>query len=98
MRFKTFTIIRVTGESMLPHYREGDFLFVTRFFKPFFLKLAKDIIFTHSEFGLLLKRVIQIDKSRKILRVYGTGENSINSEEIGDVSFDQVEGVVIYKF
>ena len=98
MKFKMFSIIRVAGQSMLPHYREGDYLFVTRFFKPLFLKIAKDIVFSHAKFGLLLKRVAQFDKSRQVLKVYGTAKNSINSKEIGDVHFDQVEGVVIHKF
>ncbi len=94
---KFFSIIRVTGKSMLPTYKEGDYLFVTRLFFNFFIKKNRDVVFIHDKIGMMLKRVHTVEKTSKSFRVFGLSEESIASQEIGDIPFRKAIGIVFYK-
>ncbi len=71
-------VVKVRGDSMLPSYRNGDFLLVGRyrFRKP---KMGDDIVFHHANLGSLVKRIDAIDAGR--IRVKGL--NPLSTEPAG---------------
>ncbi|OUR95436.1 hypothetical protein A9Q84_16515 [Halobacteriovorax marinus] len=90
------SIFKVQGQSMSPLYEDGDYLFI---FKPFWKKppLAKQIIvFNHIKYGLLLKRVVSVDKKSKIFFSKGHNSHSISREEIGAIKFEEIKGTPIF--
>ena len=82
---------------MLPFYNDGDFVFVTRIFSKFFLKKNRDVVFIHNDMGLLIKRIKSVDHNEKVIKVFGTGDESVTSKKIGEVRFENIEGVVLLK-
>ena len=64
-------IFRVSGASMEPDYREGDFVLVLRArmrqFKP-----GTPIAFMHPDYGLLIKKVDYSNLESKVVWVSGT--------------------------
>ena len=82
---------------MSPHYEDGAFvLLLSRFFKSR-LYPEQDIVFKHQKFGLMIKRIREINKPEKTVTVYGTHHDSSWTSEIGTVSFDSILGVKIFK-
>ena len=82
---------------MSPYYHEGDYLFVTRIFFKYLIKKNRDVVFTHDKIGLMLKRVHTVKIEEKSFVAFGTGQNSMDSSQIGDIPFDKAVGIVFYK-
>jgi signal peptidase I len=90
--------MRVSGESLAPEFEEGDFVLVFKI--PFFLWLIRPddvVVFRHSEYGLLIKRVEWIDKPSDQIFVLGSGRNSVDSRRFGPVSHRDIIGRVIWR-
>lgn len=82
---------------MSPHYQDGDFVLLqSRFFKAR-LSPDRDIVFKHKKFGLMIKRIREINPVEKTVSVYGTHQDSSWTSEIGPVSFDSILGLKLHK-
>ena len=83
---------------MVPYYKEGDYvLLITAFYFPF-LKEQKDIVFKTENQITMIKRILSLDKRTKTLKVYGTGPDSISSNDMGEIQINKLLGLVVYKF
>jgi signal peptidase I len=88
-------IQKVVGDSMSPQYQEGDFVVITTV--PFFLRRIRSgdvIIFDHSYYGRLIKRVQGFTPTGEVY-VSGTQENSLDSRRLGPIRRDKIKGKVI---
>ena len=75
-------IIKVSGNSMRPCYRSGDYLLVGRYGRcaP---RAGDDVVFRHRDFGMLLKRVSRLEGD--LLRVSGLDPLSADAAGLGTV-------------
>ncbi len=91
-----FKLIRVSGESLLPEYRSGDFVIVSKiplFFTP--LKKGDMIVLKHRLYGTLIKKVEALAPEKDEIFVIGTHENSLDSRHFGAISKKDLVGKVI---
>ena len=88
-----FSIVKVQGDSMLPLYKEGDYLFVLELFKNKLLRPDRNILFYHDHHGLLVKKITSVNKKQKEFHSKGLNGKSISQEEIGAVPFNRVKGI-----
>ncbi len=89
--------IKVSGNSLLPEYREGDFVLVAKI--PFFLRYIRQgdiIVFDHPVYGLMIKRVDHLVPDKDEIYVIGTHEFSVDSREFGPISWKTLIGKVIW--
>ena len=89
-------VLKVTGESLYPLYKEGDFVIVSKI--PFVLnrlKIGDVIVFSHTLHGTMIKMINEINQSGEKLRVIGTQENSIDSRQFGEIDRSSITGKVI---
>jgi len=90
-----FRILRVSGDSMFPEYKSGDFILIrTRSFLPSRLRSGDVIVFVNQLYGTLLKRIQRITDAG--IYVIGSGEESLDSRRLGPVNPDTVQGKVIW--
>ena len=90
-------LIKVTGDSLLPTYKEGDFVLIAKI--PFFtsgLKQGDIIVFRHEIYGKMIKKVDRVNGERNELFVVGTHDNSLDSRQLGAVKQKDVIGKVIW--
>jgi nickel-type superoxide dismutase maturation protease len=86
-------LIKVTGSSLYPDYREGDYVMVVTV--PFFpFKRGDIIVFRHPEYGTMIKRITQVDPNE--IHVVGTHPDSIDSRRFGPIKRRDVVGKVIW--
>ena len=79
-------IIKVTGESLSPSYKEGDFVLVLKI--PFILNTIRQgdvVVFRHSSYGLMIKRVERLSPDGEQVYVIGTRPDSTDSRKFGPV-------------
>lgn len=89
-------IFRVTGRSMEPEFREGDFVMVSKLpLRTKYVRPGTHIAFIHSKYGMLIKKVQEYNPVRKLLWATGTSRFSIPSDEIGPIPVKNVLGEVI---
>lgn len=89
-------ILKVSGDSMLPEYKEGDFVVITT--SPFFLhrlKAGNIIVFHHGSYGTLIKRIEHFDENNDLI-VIGTQPTSLDSRRLGPISLKAVRGKVVW--
>ncbi len=92
-----FRLLKVTGESLYPAYRQGDFVFVTKI--PFFLNSIRQgdvIVFKHPAYGTLIKRVESVSADKGAYTVLGMNEQSVDSRHFGSVKRQHLMGKVIW--
>lgn len=88
-------LIKVTGNSMLPVYNEGDFVVITKI--PLFLHCLQKgdvIVFTRNPYGILIKQIEQIISPDEIY-VTGTHGDRLDSHRIGPINKGSIIGRVI---
>ena len=88
-----FQVLKVTGESLTPEYKEGDFVFVTKI--PFFLyplKVGDIVAFRHPDYGVLIKKIATISAGGDEIFVIGTHEHSVDSRHFGTVAAELIAG------
>ena len=93
-----FRMIQVTGESLSPLFREGDYVLVTTI--PFVVKRVKagdTILFRHPIYGTLIKQVEGIDAVLGTLSVIGTHPDSVDSRRFGPIRQEDVIGKVLWR-
>jgi phage repressor protein C with HTH and peptisase S24 domain len=85
--------IKVTGDSLSPAYKEGDYvMLITVPFLSF--KRGDTIVFRHTQYGTMIKNIDSIDSDK--IFVVGTHPLSIDSRQFGPIQRGDVEGKVIW--
>jgi nickel-type superoxide dismutase maturation protease len=90
-------IIKVTGESLLPEYKEGDYVVITTL--PFFfdsLKKGDSIVFHHPVYGTMVKCVERVDANQNEIFVIGNHPQSIDSRQFGPIPKGWITGKVLW--
>ncbi len=88
-----FKFIKVTGNSLYPEYREGDYVMITTI--PFFsFKKGDTIIFDHQTYGRMIKIIDRIESDK--IHVIGTYPGSIDSRRFGPINRESILGKVIW--
>lgn len=85
--------IKVKGDSLLPEYKEGDYVMIltNRFFS---FKVGDTVVFKHSEYGTMIKNIDVLDSDK--IHVVGTHPYSIDSRQFGPIRRSDVVGKVIW--
>ncbi len=85
-------IVRVVGSSMEPSYRSGDYVLVgaARWLWP--VRPGDAVVYKHPRFGVLIKRVLVIERDRRRYAVAGTGSETSAAETLGPAPFESVIG------
>lgn len=92
-------IIKVTGASLDPAYRDGDFVLTSKI--PAWARGVRPgdvIVFQHPRYGMLIKLVEQHDRERDEITVRGLRDDSVDSRCFGPLRARDVAGVVIAHF
>ncbi len=92
-----FKLLKITGSSLLPDFREGDFVLA---FKIPFLKLrcrrGDVVVFKHPRYGLMIKKIEKVSNSGTRLIVHGTHPFSIDSRNFGPIDARDTVGKVVW--
>ncbi len=89
--------LKVTGDSLYPLIREGDFVLVSKI--PFLFGAVRQgdtVAFSHPELGTLIKRVDWVSADRQQFFVVGTNEWSVDSRQFGPVERKRMLGKIIW--
>jgi nickel-type superoxide dismutase maturation protease len=85
--------IKVTGDSLYPDYREGDYVMVITV--PFFsFKRGDTIVFRHLEYGTMIKKIAQVEPDG--IHVVGNHPDSVDSRRFGPIKPGDVVGRVVW--
>ncbi|AEF55455.1 S24/S26 family peptidase [Marinomonas posidonica] len=84
--------IKVQGESMAPNLHDGDFVFISRWYRK--LKIGQLVVVDHALYGFIVKKILHIAPDGQ-LWLGGENNKSLQSERIGWVSPRRVIGKVI---
>lgn len=90
-------VIKVTGSSLEPEYREGDFVIISRI--PFFFRsprVGDVVVFTKPPYGTLIKAIVQVEEQRRQVSVQGARPDSVDSRSFGPLSYAAIRGKVIW--
>ena len=90
-------ILKVSGESLTPEFREGDFVLIAKI--PFLLnRLRADdtIAFRHPEYGVMIKKIETLEPEGDKIFVVGTHDHSVDSRRFGPIQRDDILGKVIW--
>jgi nickel-type superoxide dismutase maturation protease len=90
-------VIKVTGDSLSPEYREGDYVVVATI--PFLLNRIQAgdvIVFQQPTYGTLIKKVVQVEREGDQFLVVGAHPNSVDSRHFGPVPRQTLIGRVIW--
>jgi nickel-type superoxide dismutase maturation protease len=88
---------RVSGRSLSPTYRDGDFVLTSKI-PIFFRRLTQGdvLVLRHPIYGTLIKHVHRLGPDAGEIYVAGTQEDSVDSRQFGPVRMKQVLGKVIW--
>ena len=92
-----FGIIKVTGHSLEPLFREGDFVLALKI--PFLLRRLRPgdvIVFHHPLYGTLIKQVETILAGGEEIWVIGVHPDSTDSRQFGPIPAKDVIGKVVW--
>jgi signal peptidase I len=90
-------LLRVSGDSLLPEYREGDFVVVSKI--PFLFHPVRPgdvVVFRHVTYGTMVKMVDQVLAGGDEISVLGTHLGSVDSRTFGPIRRRDVLGRVIW--
>lgn len=88
-----FRFIKVQGESMSPRLYDGDFVFVSRFYRV--LAVNQLVVVDHALYGFIVKKVLHVAPGG-LLWLGGENTKSLTPERIGWVSQKRVVGKVLW--
>jgi signal peptidase I len=89
-------LLKVTGESLTPEFKGGDFVLVSKI--PFLITPPSpgDVVaFQQPGYGLLIKRIQDITSDGR-LNVVGTHPGSVDSRVFGPIQRENLLGKVIW--
>lgn len=92
-------IIKVSGRSLDPLYRDGDFVLVSKI--PLLwqgIRSGDVVVFQHPKLGLLIKLVERLEEEGSLVHVVGLDAWSSDSRIFGPISRAQIQGKVIWHF
>jgi nickel-type superoxide dismutase maturation protease len=90
-------LFKISGQSLLPDYQEGDFVLTARLRR--FLRSVERgdvVVFRHPRYGVMIKRVEDMGPEAGQVFVIGTNGRSVDSRRFGPVSMDELLGKVIW--
>ena len=90
-------IIKVTGQSLSPEYKEGDYVVITTI--PFFfsaLKTGEKVVFHHPVYGTMIKRVERDCAEEQEVFVVGSHSESLDSRQFGPIPKGWITGKVLW--
>lgn len=92
-----FKVLRVSGSSLLPQFKDGDFVLVSKIPVLMGRLTTGDVIaFDSRQFGTMIKVVDSLSADGKAMSVKGTHPLSVDSRTIGPVSKTDIIGKVIW--
>jgi nickel-type superoxide dismutase maturation protease len=89
-------ILKVKGDSMLPRFRGGDYVLVSRL--PVLLgriRVGDVVAFRHAEFGTMVKRVARVLENEHY-HVQGSHQYSVDSRRFGPVHKSDLIGRLLW--
>ncbi len=92
-------IIKVSGHSLDPVYRDGDFVLVSRI--PLLVRGIQPgdaVVFQHPSLGRLIKLVERLEDQDRSVYVVGLDPHSSDSRTFGAIPMAQIQGKVIWHF
>ncbi|MBN1148439.1 MAG: hypothetical protein JXA78_14360 [Anaerolineales bacterium] len=92
-----FGLLKVTGESLSPDYREGDFVLLLKI--PFFLRRLRQgdtVVFRQPYYGVMIKRVEWQSQGGGLVYVLGAHPDSADSRKFGPVPREDLLGKVVW--
>jgi signal peptidase I len=90
-------LLKVSGDSLLPVYRDGDFVLVSKIPYLFGAIQSGDVIaFRHKLHGTMIKQVDNVVPGKDEIYVIGTGEHSLDSRHFGPINLKDVLGKKIW--
>ena len=89
--------IKISGSSLLPEYREGDFVLVGKI-PPFSCSVRRGdvVVFRDPLYGKMIKKVDRVGPDGSLIYVIGTHEDSVDSRQFGGVNKGNLVGKVIW--
>lgn len=90
-------LLKVTGTSLVPAYRDGDFVLTSKI--PILLRRLHPgdaLAFRHEIYGTLIKLVQRVDLDRDEIEVVGLHEHSVDSRRFGPIHRRDVIGKVVW--
>jgi signal peptidase I len=90
-------LLRISGDSLLPKYRDGDFVVVSKI--PFLFHPVRpgDVVgFRHAMYGTMIKVVDEVASNGDEICVLGTHLGSSDSRTFGPVRKRNLVGKVIW--
>jgi len=90
-------VLKVTGDSLTPEYKGGDFVIVLKI--PLWFKSPKRgdvVVFRQSNYGILIKQVDRYDPQSGEFFVIGTHADSVDSRQFGALHKRDLIGKVIW--
>lgn len=90
-------IISVTGDSLTPEFKPGDFVVIAT--SPLFYKNIKRgdvLVFHHEQHGTMIKQFSHYEGNPEKLFVSGTHPRSIDSANFGPIGREDLIGKVIW--
>ncbi|MDI6770588.1 MAG: S24 family peptidase [Anaerolineales bacterium] len=90
-------LLKVTGDSLSPLYKEGDYVVIATL--PFFLRRLRQgdiIVFHHGLYGTLIKIVDRLSPESDEIYIVGASENSLDSRRLGAINRQAIKGKVIW--
>ena len=94
-----FRIIKLTGNSLSPFFLPGDYVLIWTIPGQFRKLIPGDfIVFHHSAYGLLIKRVILNDPVERYIETDGSHPESLTPQKIGRIPYNNVIGKVVHSF
>ena len=93
------SIKKVTGNSLSPFFLSGDYVLVFTWYRDYSnIKPGDLIVFSHSEFGQMIKFVMSNDPENGELLVTGSSPDSISTHKLGPIPYTSILGKVILPF
>jgi signal peptidase I len=90
-------LIKVSGHSLEPVYRDGDFVLVSKIPILFGrIKTGDVVVLKHKAYGLMIKLVERLDIQADRIYVVGLHNDSLDSRQFGPVGKKDLAGKVVW--
>lgn len=92
-----FQFLKITGSSLYPLYRDGDFVIVSKI--PILyegIRPGDTIVFQHPHLGRLIKLVDRLEAGGRSIFVVGLDAESVDSRSFGAIPRRMVLGKVVW--
>lgn len=83
---------------MFPSYMDGDYVVTVKYKKNIIKpKPRQDAVFFTKKYGVLIKRITNVDYEKKTVLIKGMNKNSITAQELGEIPFDSLISKVVFR-